>query len=193
MGVVRVLEREHHGDEQRDEANATRQHEAAHERPGGAPAGRQQPAQRGAVLGLDRHRSHRAGPHWPTEKSASRSWREKAAKATMVWVRVTPDRPLIAPVTTSASCSWSGTRTIATKSQSPVTEYASATPSMSASSPPSVDSASRSASIRTTALVIVMAMGIIRTAARSPAPAVRRPAAASAATQPPMRRPSLQF
>src|SRR5438067_5830902 len=87
----------------------------------------------------------------------------------MVWVRITPDSTVIAPVTTSASCSWSGTRTIATKSHSPVTEYASATPSMSASSPPSFESASRSASIKTTAWVIVMALRIISTAARAAA------------------------
>src|SRR5919199_340085 len=57
-------------------------------------------------------------------------------------------------VTTSASSSWRPTLTIATKSHSPVTEYASATPSTPASSPPRVPSASRSAQIRTTAVVI---------------------------------------
>src|SRR3954453_17206435 len=56
-------------------------------------------------------------------------------------------------VTTFASCSGSATRIIATKSQSPVTDQASDTPSISASCPPSVRSASRSARIRTTACV----------------------------------------
>src|SRR4051794_396190 len=56
-------------------------------------------------------------------------------------------------VTTFASCSGSATRIIATKSQSPVTDQASETPSISASCPPRVWSASRSARIRTTACV----------------------------------------
>src|SRR3954452_1081633 len=56
-------------------------------------------------------------------------------------------------VTTFASCSGSATRIIATKSHSPVTDQASETPSISASWPPSVWSASRSARIRTTACV----------------------------------------
>src|SRR5215212_3716403 len=56
-------------------------------------------------------------------------------------------------VTTFASCSGSGTRIIATKSHSPVTDQASETPSISASCPPSVWSASRSARIKTTACV----------------------------------------
>src|SRR3954462_14862742 len=56
-------------------------------------------------------------------------------------------------VTTFASRSGSATRIIATKSHSPVTAQASATPSISASCPPSVWSASRSARIKTTAWV----------------------------------------
>src|SRR5215208_1413052 len=56
-------------------------------------------------------------------------------------------------VTTFASCSGSDTRIIATKSHSPVTDQASETPSISASCPPSVWSASRSARIKTTACV----------------------------------------
>src|SRR3954469_1305226 len=56
-------------------------------------------------------------------------------------------------VTTFASCSGSATRTIATKSHAPVTDQASETPSISASWPPSVWSASRSARIKTTACV----------------------------------------
>src|SRR5439155_2351759 len=64
---------------------------------------------------------------------------------------------------------------------------------MSASSPPSAESASRSASIRTTALVIVMAMRIIRTAARWAAPAVRRWAAAKRRRPALERRPSLKL
>src|SRR3984893_7673892 len=57
--------------------------------------------------------------------------------------------------TTGASCSCSRTRTMATKSHSPVTEYASATPSTAASSAPSVGIAERSASISTTAWVTI--------------------------------------
>src|SRR4051794_22245413 len=56
-------------------------------------------------------------------------------------------------VTTFASRSGSATRIIATKSHSPVTDQASETPSISASCPPSVWSASRSARIKTTACV----------------------------------------
>ena len=56
-------------------------------------------------------------------------------------------------VTTSATSSGLRTRSIATKSHSPVTEYASATPSTSASAPPRVEIASRSASMRTIAWV----------------------------------------
>src|SRR5215213_6646234 len=56
-------------------------------------------------------------------------------------------------VTTFASCSGSDTRIIATKSHSPVTDQASETPSISASCPPRVWSASRSARIKTTACV----------------------------------------
>jgi hypothetical protein len=56
-------------------------------------------------------------------------------------------------VTTSATSAGSRTRSIATKSHSPVTEYASATPSTSASRPPSVSIAERSASMRTIAWV----------------------------------------
>src|SRR3954451_4459961 len=56
-------------------------------------------------------------------------------------------------VTTFASRSGSATRIIATKSHSPVTDQASATPSISASCPPRVWSASRSARIKNTACV----------------------------------------
>src|SRR3954468_23804643 len=66
-------------------------------------------------------------------------------------------------VTTFASCSGSPTRIIATKSHSPVTDQASDTPSISASWPPSVWSASRSALIKTTACVT---RGRIRTSVR---------------------------
>src|SRR3954452_11450989 len=90
----------------------------------------------------------------PIENIASRSWREKTSKATIVCVRLTPGSFTSSPVTTSASISCRGTRMIATKSHSPVTEYASATPSRSASWPPSVCRASRSASMSTTAVVI---------------------------------------
>src|SRR3954452_25407107 len=63
-------------------------------------------------------------------------------------------------VTTFASCSGSATRIIATKSHSPVTDQASETPSISASCPPSVWSASRSARIRTTACVTRRSIGL---------------------------------
>src|SRR3954453_12503885 len=66
-------------------------------------------------------------------------------------------------VTTFASCSGSATRIIATKSHSPVTDQASETPSISASWPPSVWSASRSALIKTTACVT---RGGVRTSVR---------------------------
>src|SRR3954469_5064703 len=56
-------------------------------------------------------------------------------------------------VTTFARSSGFATRRMATKSHAPVTEYASATPSRSASAPPRSGSASRSARIRTTAWV----------------------------------------
>src|SRR2546430_10606471 len=55
-------------------------------------------------------------------------------------------------VTTSAISSWFLTRTITTKSNSPVTEYASATPGTSASAGPSLAIADRSASISTMAV-----------------------------------------
>src|SRR5205085_2789563 len=75
--------------------------------------------------------------HCPTENSASRSCLEYVSNATIVWVRTTPESWDSRSVTTCASSSASRSRRIATKSHSPVTEYASATPSMSASSPPS--------------------------------------------------------
>src|SRR5256885_2883427 len=55
-------------------------------------------------------------------------------------------------VTMSAISSWFLTRRIATKSNSPVTEYASATPGTSASAGPSLAIADRSASISTMAV-----------------------------------------
>ena len=75
-------------------------------------------------------RSRRASPHRPQgpaayppiENIASRSWREKTSNATIVCVRLTPGSFTSSPVTTSASISWRGTRMIATKSHSPVTE-----------------------------------------------------------------------
>src|ERR687894_719036 len=54
-------------------------------------------------------------------------------------------------VMTRASSSGSGTRRIATKSHSPVTDQASATPSSSASRPPRSGSAERAARTSTTA------------------------------------------
>src|SRR3954451_8923710 len=71
----------------------------------------------------------------------------------MVYVRAMPGSCASDSVTTFASRSGSATRIIATKSHSPVTDQASETPSISASCPPSVWSASRSARIKTTACV----------------------------------------
>ena len=71
---------------------------------------------------LGRRSSCPAGLLDPMENIASRSWREKTSKATIVWVRLTPGSLTSSPVTTSASISWRGTRTMATKSHSPVTE-----------------------------------------------------------------------
>src|SRR5207302_884092 len=62
--------------------------------------------------------------HCPTENSASRSWREYASNATIVCVRSTPRSRESRSVTTCASWSGSRRRRIATKSHSPVTEYA---------------------------------------------------------------------
>src|SRR3954469_8424711 len=73
-------------------------------------------------------------------------------------------------VTTCATSSGLRTRTMATKSHSPVTEYASATPSTSASAPPSVGSASREAFTSTTACV----MAGLYTAIRYPGQHPRR-------------------
>src|SRR5436189_183385 len=57
-------------------------------------------------------------------------------------------------VTTSAISSWFLTRTITTKSNSPVTEYASATPGTSASAGPSLAIADRSALLQTPMSVV---------------------------------------
>ena len=70
----------------------------------------------------------------PRSYMASRSWRLSARKATTVRVVTMPSQRAMWRVTTSASCSCSRTRTMAMRSSSPVMEYTSATPSMSASS-----------------------------------------------------------
>jgi hypothetical protein len=58
----------------------------------------------------------------PIENIVSRSWREKASNATIVWVRATPGIDEIVLVTTLARSSCCLTWTMQTKSHSPVTE-----------------------------------------------------------------------
>src|SRR4029453_14267093 len=87
------------------------------------------------------------------ENAASVSRLEYVRNAMCVSVRATPSTLLSRSAMTSASCSWSRTRTMAMSSASPVTEYTSVTPSSSAMPWPTSGMRSTSQLTRTMAVI----------------------------------------
>ena len=158
--VARGLERQHRGRRSARAARTPAAITAASRRTARPPpARREQPAERGPVLGLDRHRRHQSRSALRLTRRSRTALRGRGAsrrrrRPSSACARRPAARRSRA-VTTSASCSWCGHPTIATKSHSPGHRVRLGDALDVRQLPAERRERVRSASIRTTALVMV--------------------------------------